>query len=86
MSLSKYHDQIGDDELSVAEAADLLGLERTRAFRVIKQYHVTYRYVTPKLIAVSRASLEQLIATGRKKRGQRGKGRGARGGQRLAGT
>jgi len=75
MPLWKDHEQIGADELSMSEAADLLELERTRAFRVIKLYGVTYRYVTPKLIAINRASLESLIASGRRQRGERGKDR-----------
>jgi hypothetical protein len=75
MPLWKDHEKIGGDELSMSEAADLLELERTRAFRVIKLYSVEYRYVTPKLIAINRASLEALIASGRRQRGERGKDR-----------
>lgn len=61
---------IAPDELTVAEAAAVWGIDRTAAWRVIKK-HAAYRYAG-RPILIPRTEVERL-ATNWHKRGSRGK-------------
>lgn len=67
MPLWKDHRLLTAEEITIAEAADLLGINRVRAWRIIKARPLPHRYITPKLVAVDRAAVERLAATERRR-------------------
>lgn len=56
-----------DEEISIAEAADLLGVNRVRAWRIIKARQIPHRYIHDRRIAVDRRAIEHLAVLDRKR-------------------
>lgn len=50
----------GQLEITIQEAAELLTINRSSAWRIIKNRGIPHRYVTPRKIMVDRAAVERL--------------------------